>query len=484
MEILTKFDYAKVRFDQENLVSLMASFKAPTIELETERQPLNLVAILDISGSMGCSNKLESMKRTASTLVDHLSERDQLGIVIFSTAVSKLASVKPCTAERKEELKQRISNLTPHDLTNISGATLLGYELMQNIEGNLNRLLLLTDGLPNQGVSDLSGLVDLVKNRPKGITLSTFGFGTDHDPELLQSMAKAGDGNFYFIENADAINTAFAQELGGLLTCYAQNICLKITPKPGVEIDEILNDAYEYDIKEKETEIRIPDMFSEELKNVSLKVKLEPRTSALPRKTCIAKIKVSFTNLMTKKTETIETNAKIEFVKPGEESTERDKEVKEAEAILEASKTQAKAIKMANMGNFTGAQVAMANCCNLMDSIGTLKADELGAELQEWTANLTNDKYNSSVGYLGTQRAYSYSTGRASGQSVGSFTGTEAQKRMQKSFEDSNQASGGDQIKVPKKEDKNKHIIVPGEKSPPKKKKKSNRPFSGKFLDK
>lgn len=504
MELLPKFDHENVRFDQENLVTLMASFKAPTVELETERQPLNLVAVLDISGSMGYAGKIESMKKTASILVDHLSEKDKLGIVIFSTQVSKLASAEFCTAERKEELKRRISKLTPHDCTNISGATLLGYELLQHVDGHINRLLLLTDGLPNQGVHDLPGLTEIAKNRPKGITLSTFGFGTDHNPELLQSMAKAGDGNFYFIENPDSINTAFAQELGGLLTCYAQNISLRVEPKPGVEIDEVLNDAYEYDIKEKETEVRIPDMFSEEVRSVLLKIKLEPRTSVLPRKTCVAKITASFTNLITKKTETIEASAKIGFVKAGEESTERDKEVKEAEAILEAGKAQAQAVQMADAGNFAGAQALMLNCCNLMADVGTQRAKELGQEMMSWTSNLDSNSYNANVGYAGTRAAYSASTGRAAGQSLGAFSGTLGQKRMMRSFKRKKDSSpdgtsantpaqdytvtpGSVHIVVPATQDGS--VFVPESKakegsSKKSKKKKSNKPFSGKFLGK
>ena len=498
MELLPKFDYEKVRFDQENLVTLMASFKAPIVELETERQPLNLVAVLDISGSMG-GRKIEEMKKTAQILVDHLSEKDKLGIVIFATAVSKLASPKSCTVERKEELKNRIAKLTPHDTTNLSGATLLGFELMQATEGHINRLLLLTDGLPNVGVTNTPGLVDLVKGRPKGITLSTFGFGTDHNPDLLLSMAKAGDGNFYFIANPDSVNAAFAQELGGLLTCYAQNISLKVEPKPGVEIDEVLNDAYEYDIKDGLTEVRIPDMFSEETRSVLLKVKLGVRTSVLPRKTCVAKITASFTNLITKKTETIEGSAKIGFVKAGEESTERDKEVREAEAFLEVGKVQAQAVQMANQGNYVGAQALMVNCVSLTGGLGTEKGDLLAGELKSWSSNLDADSYSSDVGYEGTRAAYSATTGRSGGQKKGVFAGTQRQKDMVRSFEkgDTNSSSPGvpvthtpnhqGGIVVPMTSDG--AAVVPASEvkkgtSKKRKKKKSNKPFSGKYLGK
>ena len=230
MEIISKFDLEKVRFDEESLVTLLVGCKAPTVELETERQPLNLCAVLDISGSMS-GEKIESMKQSVQTLVDHLSEKDQLGLVIFSTGVEKLASAKPCTADRKAELKERIAKLYAQNTTNISGATLLGFELLKAVDGNINRVLLFTDGHANVGVTSIEGLTELVQKRPAGLSLSTFGYGTDHDPELLMSMAKAGSGNFYYIDNPDNIASAFAQELGGLLTCYAQNVSLKVTPK-------------------------------------------------------------------------------------------------------------------------------------------------------------------------------------------------------------------------------------------------------------
>jgi Ca-activated chloride channel family protein len=458
MEMSAHFDYSKVLFDKDNDVVLSIDLKAPSMQ-DDKRQPLNLVAVLDVSGSMA-GDKMERMKRTIQTLIDHLSEHDKLGVVIFSSSFTKLAGVETMTQDRKDELKNRISTLQPMESTNISGAMLLGFELLSVKDGNINRVLLLTDGLPNVGESTIPGLVGLVNNRPKGMSLSTFGFGTDHNPELLQSMAQAGDGNYYFIENADKINTSFAQELGGLISSYAQNIKIEAKFKPGVKDVTVINTAWEWEYDEENLVVRIPDLFAEETKNILVKVSLEKRTSALPREVTIADIKTSFTNLINKKDETVEEKAKIEFVKNGDESKERDKEIVKQEARLNAAEAQRKAVEMATCGDFVGAQNVMrsATCC--LFSAGD---SQYAHEVEEMTSGFTADTYSPMNGFNALSNAYSTSRGRAGGQSRGlnvNECSNSFQKNMMQSFDSNKIIIPTEGYKAPdesKKSKKKKH---------------------------
>ena len=428
MKLFTRFDYPKVQFDKDNDVVLFTGLEAPPVDTDN-RQPLNLCVVLDISGSM-MGDKIERMKRTTQILIDHLTTQDRLGIVIFSSNYTRLAAAEIMTAERKTELKARVATLHGTCATNISGAMLLGFETLGVKENMINRILLLTDGLPNGGETTILGLVELVNQRPKGMSLSTIGFGTDHDPKLMLSMAQAGGGNYYFIENADQINTAFAQELGGLISCFAQNIKVEVTFKPGVKDVEVINKAWEWAYENDILTIRIPDLYADETQKILTKVSLEKRTSVLPRDVTIADVRVTYKNLINKKDEKIDNKAKIDFVKAGQESQERDSEIAKHQATIEAAEAQKQAVELANVGDFVGAQHTMHGAVMGFNACGSVSQAN---EAQLYASCLNEDSYSKSVSCGGLSTSYGASRGRAAGAAN---AGTKAQKSMLRSFED------------------------------------------------
>src|SRR6476619_4244078 len=100
----------------------------------------------------------------------------------------------------------------------------------------------MTDGLANVGSTYPAPLVGLCANGlESGITTSTIGFGEDYDEELLRSMAEAGGGHSYYIENPDQAPGVFEEEIEGLLSLAAQNIEVKIKPEQSVELINIHN---------------------------------------------------------------------------------------------------------------------------------------------------------------------------------------------------------------------------------------------------
>jgi Ca-activated chloride channel family protein len=431
MQLSAKFDYSQVQFDKENEVVLLTGITAPPAK-EDSRQPLNLVAVLDVSGSMSGS-KLEQLKKTMNVLIDHLTGQDRLGIVVFATNYTRLASTELVTQDRKAELKARVNALHPQDCTNISGAMMLGFEQLMFESGHINRVLLLTDGLPNQGVTDIDGMVKLIAKRPKSSSLSTIGFGVDHNPELLQSMAQTGGGNYYYIENPDQIMNAFAQELGGLVSCYAQNIKIEIDLKSGVKDVEVLNKAFQWDYEDDKLTIRIPDLFAEETKNILTKIQLESRTSALPRDVTIAGVTVSFMNLESERDENRSENAKIRFVKKDDVSTDRDEDVLKEEAKLQAIEAQKKAVELAERGMF---QQANAVFCSAIQANNLVGNTGLAEDLQDLSSNFTSKTYGKKAMFRARRAVYGCSVQRSAGGSS-SWANTQAQNDMTESFQNS-----------------------------------------------
>jgi Ca-activated chloride channel family protein len=474
MDLSAYFDYPKVRFDKDNEVVLCTRLKAPSVDND-DRQPLNLVACLDISGSMG-GQKIERMKKTVQVLIDHMTEQDKLGIVIFSSNYTKLASCQQMTCDRKDELRRRVAKLRATNSTNISGAMLLSFEILGVRENDLNRVLLLTDGLPNEGETTIPGLVSLVGNRPKNVSLSTIGFGTDHNPELLQSMANAGNGNYYFIENADQISSAFAQELGGLISCFAQNVKIEATFKPGVSDVDVINKAWEWEFDEEKLTVRVPELIAEESKHILIKVALDKRSSSLPRGVTVADVKVSYTNLVDKKDETIEEKAKIEFVKKGEESQERDEEIAKQEARLKAAQAQEEAVKLANNGQYAEARELLTNGALCLSDAGDT---EWAEELERVAEDFQSHTYSANVGFKARRYGYSVGRGKAAGAVYGcsaqSLSNT-AQKNLMRSFK---QETGEPDEEEEKKPVSNEHLAKMAKKyKEDKKKKKKYNPMT------
>jgi Ca-activated chloride channel family protein len=139
----------------------------------------------------------------------------------------------------------------------------------------INRVLLLSDGLANQGITDPNQIQQLVrqKNKLEGISISTFGVGRDYNEDLMTSMAETGTGNYYFIDNANEIAGIFKKELNNLSKVMAQRAELKITIPEYVNIDRVYGQQYEQE--GRTLTIRLHDIFSEETKGVLIKYTIQ-----------------------------------------------------------------------------------------------------------------------------------------------------------------------------------------------------------------
>ena len=136
---------------------------------------------------------------------------------------------------------------------------------------HINRVLLISDGLANIGLTDetsIRRLVQQYKDRD-GITLSSFGVGLDYNEILMTGMAETGAGNYYFIDTPDKMAGVFEKELNGLMKVAAQNAQLTIHLPKGVRLEKVY--AFPYELKGDEVTIHFRDLFSEETKGVLLR---------------------------------------------------------------------------------------------------------------------------------------------------------------------------------------------------------------------
>lgn len=236
---------SKTLLDYRFVVSSNAYVVRALLKLEGQahasgsRVPLNLSVVLDRSGSMGGA-KLVYARRAAADVVRRLHPEDVLSVVTYDDNVHVLA--EPSTAAGQSDLAARIVGIETGGSTNLSGGWMRGRELVarNRTDHSSSRVLLLTDGLANVGITNHDQLVGLCRAaRDQGIKTTTIGFGADYDEQLLRAMADAGGGHTYYIETPDQAPGVFAEELEGLLTLAAQNVSVEVRPSAATRLAAI-----------------------------------------------------------------------------------------------------------------------------------------------------------------------------------------------------------------------------------------------------
>jgi Ca-activated chloride channel homolog len=204
-------------------VRLLATISG-TVPPDATRTPLQLALVLDRSGSM-CGEKLDAAQQAALGLVRRLHPDDLVGVVAFDHEVTTVAPLGRGTEH--DALTEAVRALFARGNTNLAGGWLRGEALLHPVagEGARARLLLLTDGQANEGITNPAQLRALAETaRRRGITTSTIGFGADYDEDLLRHMADAGGGNAWYIERPDQAVQVFGEELAGLQALVAQDV--------------------------------------------------------------------------------------------------------------------------------------------------------------------------------------------------------------------------------------------------------------------
>ncbi|MBE7499962.1 MAG: von Willebrand factor type A domain-containing protein [Verrucomicrobiales bacterium] len=197
-------------------------------------RPLNLVLLLDNSGSMERADRVTILREALHVLAGQLAPQDQISVVAFARTARLWVDALP--GSQAAELLDRVGNLTPEGGTNLEDALKVGYEtaLRHFLPHGVNRVILLTDGAANLGAVEPDVLKAMVAElRRRGVALDCFGIGWEgYNDDLLEVLSRHGDGRYGFVNTPEEAATGFADQLAGALQVAAADVKVQVEFNP------------------------------------------------------------------------------------------------------------------------------------------------------------------------------------------------------------------------------------------------------------
>ncbi len=231
----------KVLRGSDGLVYLQIEMTAPERRSEaTSRKPTDFVVVLDRSGSMADARKMEYAQRAVGSLIRQFREGDRFALVGFDSRVEIPVPLTEVTAAAKDRFLLQLSTLTPRDATNLGAGLVAGIDEIRRTNrspGRAQRLILLSDGLANEGITDPQSLNQIAARAVGGtFAISTIGVGLDFNENLLASLADFGRGNYHFLETLASLDSVLAREFAGASQIVAGDLKVRFDLDPEIEV--------------------------------------------------------------------------------------------------------------------------------------------------------------------------------------------------------------------------------------------------------
>jgi len=241
-----------------------------------ELPPLNVVFVVDTSGSMREANKIDWVIDSLEVFERSIRPQDTISLVSFNTDVRVLM---PTTQMRndtdKRQFLQAVRRLVAGGNTNLYGGLELGFaQLLQNLSSErVNRIVLLSDGLPTAGVQDPAAFRRLAESyRDVGVSISAIGLGTEADLVLIRDIGHWSSGTSRFIDDRDTMEETFGSGLGRLLVSVASDVVVDVRLAPGVSLVDTW--GYDHQIIDDTVSYRIPALHDSDYETIVMSLQL------------------------------------------------------------------------------------------------------------------------------------------------------------------------------------------------------------------
>merc|ERR1719343_189233 len=246
-------------------------------EEEGEREPMDVVCVLDVSGSMN-GEKIQLLKDAVRFVIEDAQPKDRVSLVTFNSSAARHHRLRRMSAEGKDEAIATTLKLAAGGGTSIAAGLEVGVSVMEGrrSRNKVSALLLLTDGQDARSQARIPELI--ARCRQASCSLYCFGFGSDHDAALLSSMAEQAMTPFTFVEGVAQIRETFAGTIGGLSSVVAQGIELSLTCR--AILKEVHTPFTVQRASEQEATVMIPDIFAGEKRDILVELDVPVQSAA------------------------------------------------------------------------------------------------------------------------------------------------------------------------------------------------------------
>lgn len=376
---------------------------------DQQRTPLNLAVVLDTSSSMAGS-KLQHAQIAALQIFGSVSPEDATSLVSFSTEAEVVAGAK--LSKQQGGISERIQRMQAHGMTNLSGGWLEGRLELERFRSDqrANRLILMTDGQANQGITDPDKLVRLVAQaRAQRVTTSTIGFGVDFDERLLRALADAGGGNTHYIEHPDQAASVFQSELNELLTLSAQNLSARLRLSPGTRLSAV-HHTYPQERTSSGSRFRLGDLYASEPKQLLMEFTVKPRDAhAVP----LAVIDVAG-DVLTERGGLERQRLRLPIAFSPAAGPTVDPTVQRTLVYLHAARARRRALEEERQGLYGAAAARLRRAAMRVRDVGDARSGEEAADLELLARRLEEGAFGAAERKYANDRSYRASRSKMS----------------------------------------------------------------------
>ena len=216
------------------IIKVAIKADGPTINKQSALPPANLVFLVDVSGSMSDNDKLPLVKSSLKMLTKQLRAQDTISIVTYA---GRTQVPLPATkGSDTDKILAAIDSLDASGSTNGEAAIKLAYQQakIHYKKDGINRILMMTDGDFNVGVSDVDEMLDIIRReRDSGVSLSTFGFGEGNlNDHMMEQVADNGNGNYSYIDSLSEAKKALVDEMSATFNTVAKDVKVQVEFNP------------------------------------------------------------------------------------------------------------------------------------------------------------------------------------------------------------------------------------------------------------
>lgn len=368
-------------------VYILVHFTAPELDIPpSARPPLSLTLVLDRSGSMSDAGKIDYLRKAAKMAVAQLGGRDVVSVVEFDDQITLMWPAD--FARDKSHLQTMIDQLTPRGSTNIAGGLQRGIDeshvatnKLHLSRETLNRVILLSDGLTNTGITDHGAIAHIAANaRNAGVRVSSIGLGLDYDEDLMQAIAEAGGGKYYYVESPVQLANIFQNELKSAFATRARDVRLAFRGSGAVKRAEMIGFAAS---SGRDVSADWPDFYAGEERSVMLRLEVDARNTGSLN---LGSFNVAWRDAQSGASGTINLPIKVDVTDDqmiSDKSVNRDVAVEAA--LAESERGLADNVKLAGAGKTDEARAANAAIIDdLKKKNATLKDARIARKIESF----------------------------------------------------------------------------------------------------